>query len=89
MNNIRKGSVVWDKRRKRKTTVLNSVSKGELSDNLMEVTGLSTHHIVAKSKLCYCSCEEGETNTTFNNKPCYMTPMYNLIPYKEYLQSLN
>jgi len=86
MSKIRKGSIVWDIKRKEFTKVLNSITKGELPDKAVKNTGNICHRIM-KNRLALCKDEESVHK--YNNASCYMVHICNLIPRKEYLESIN
>ena len=91
MNKFRKGSIVWDTIMKEFTKVLTSPGKGELPDGLTIASGKvkdnvlfgdyvlvhNNHHDLMIHKMTYC------------NRPCKVRHINQLIPRKEYLESLN
>ena len=85
MQKIRKGSIVWDTLNKRKGKVLTSLNKGEVPDNVCELIGESKHTLF--KSIVLVASKEGSHK--FTGKSCYMVEPENLIPYSEYLKSLN
>lgn len=82
MSKIRKGAIVWDKRSKEFTKVLNNPNKGEVPDYIFESIGSKYHSIMHDIALC-----KGDDFQTMkcNNVPCYLRQVTDLIPRKEYL----
>jgi hypothetical protein len=88
MSKIRKGSIVWDNKTKEYTKVLTSPSKGDLPDGLSLMTGrlrdkkiFSNHVLVANNSNIFMV-----RPMTYNNKPCRIRRIEELIPRKEYLE---
>lgn len=83
MNEIRKGSIVWDYSNKKKTKVLTTPGKGEVPDKIVLVYGRKYSDKFKN----YVLLEYRDGGfMTHNNIPCYMTQIENIIPFKEYLE---
>ena len=87
MNQIHKGSIVWDPVRKKFGKVLTTPGKGELPDALVIRTGRTHDKLFTDWVLV--SVDDGSKDNIYhahNNQPCVLRKTRKLISKNEYLQ---
>ena len=85
MRKLRKGSIAWDKQYKEKVKLLTSPDKGELPDGLAIACGKKYHPIMV-GHILVSQEYRNPYGIRYNNKPCRISRIGNLIPIEEYLK---